>query len=366
MADTLIVACMKNEGPFILEWIAYHQSIGVSKFIIVTNDCTDGTDEILDRLDDMGIVRHLHNPTMLGLEGISIQMAAIKYAALQKEFRRAEYVLVIDADEFWNITTGDGTIPDLLERMGMPDAISFNQVVFGSQRVSEFLDSPVTSQFRERFRYEGRPPARYPSMYGVKTLFRNDRSLFRRFANHRPSLAQGKEDSVIWLDGSGRKVLPAFSSGNIRSYPVYSVKNPNGGGPRKIYEAFENVQDTHEEGMVNHYALRSLQSFVVQGLRGDAANPTVKRDFGYFHRLDRNEKFDDRILRLTGRMAPFLAALHADPVLKQFHRHAVNAHRAIYLKASRNPDIKDLIERCAAHQQQPEILERAEAESAQD
>ncbi|MFN4129742.1 MAG: glycosyltransferase family 2 protein, partial [Paracoccaceae bacterium] len=47
---TAIVTTMKNEGPFILEWIAYHRAIGVDDFLIYTNDCTDGTDTMLDLL----------------------------------------------------------------------------------------------------------------------------------------------------------------------------------------------------------------------------------------------------------------------------------------------------------------------------
>jgi hypothetical protein len=38
---------MKNEGPFILEWLAWHRAIGVQDFLIYTNDCTDGTDTFL-------------------------------------------------------------------------------------------------------------------------------------------------------------------------------------------------------------------------------------------------------------------------------------------------------------------------------
>ena len=31
-----IVTTMKNEGPFILEWLAYHRAIGVDDFLINT------------------------------------------------------------------------------------------------------------------------------------------------------------------------------------------------------------------------------------------------------------------------------------------------------------------------------------------
>ncbi|MEO0944249.1 MAG: FkbM family methyltransferase, partial [Pseudomonadota bacterium] len=50
----LIPTCMKNEGPYLLEWLAYHRSIGIQGYIVFTNDCTDGTDLMLDRLDEMG------------------------------------------------------------------------------------------------------------------------------------------------------------------------------------------------------------------------------------------------------------------------------------------------------------------------
>ncbi|WP_322787480.1 glycosyltransferase family 2 protein [Aliiroseovarius crassostreae] len=49
---------MKNEAPYILEWVAYHRAMGIDKFLIYTNDCSDGTSEILDRLQDLGILQH--------------------------------------------------------------------------------------------------------------------------------------------------------------------------------------------------------------------------------------------------------------------------------------------------------------------
>ena len=42
---------MKNEAPFLLEWVAYHRLIGVNDILVFTNHCTDGTDLMLERLD---------------------------------------------------------------------------------------------------------------------------------------------------------------------------------------------------------------------------------------------------------------------------------------------------------------------------
>ncbi len=50
--DVAIITCMKNEGPFILEWLAYHRAIGVKDVLVYTNDCNDGTDTFLELLQE--------------------------------------------------------------------------------------------------------------------------------------------------------------------------------------------------------------------------------------------------------------------------------------------------------------------------
>ncbi|MDA3888128.1 MAG: glycosyltransferase family 2 protein, partial [Allgaiera sp.] len=57
----IIVTPMKNEGPFILEWVAHNLAIGVDEIVIFSNDCTDGSDALLDRLHEMGKLRHVDN-----------------------------------------------------------------------------------------------------------------------------------------------------------------------------------------------------------------------------------------------------------------------------------------------------------------
>jgi len=39
----LMITSMRNEAPYILEWLAYHRSIGVDGFLIYSNDCDDAT-----------------------------------------------------------------------------------------------------------------------------------------------------------------------------------------------------------------------------------------------------------------------------------------------------------------------------------
>ncbi|HBD0355695.1 TPA: glycosyltransferase family 2 protein, partial [Escherichia coli] len=54
-----IGAIFKNEGPYILEWIAYHQSIGVDRFYIVDNVSNDTSSELLCDLHSLGIITRI-------------------------------------------------------------------------------------------------------------------------------------------------------------------------------------------------------------------------------------------------------------------------------------------------------------------
>ena len=57
----LIITSMKNEGSYIVEWVAYHRVIGFTDFLVYTNDCEDGTVEMLERLEEMGVLVHQPN-----------------------------------------------------------------------------------------------------------------------------------------------------------------------------------------------------------------------------------------------------------------------------------------------------------------
>ena len=87
------VTCVKNEGPFLLEWIAFNRLIGVTDFLFYSNDCSDGTDRLLDALARRGMVHHLPNPA----QGRNYQMEALKDAAHQGVVQGADWVWIASA-----------------------------------------------------------------------------------------------------------------------------------------------------------------------------------------------------------------------------------------------------------------------------
>ena len=57
-----LIGTVCDEGPWLLEWIAHNQAVGFTSQVIASNDCTDGTDAMLDRLTELGVVTHVPNP----------------------------------------------------------------------------------------------------------------------------------------------------------------------------------------------------------------------------------------------------------------------------------------------------------------
>lgn len=55
----LAILCVKDEAAVLAEWLAHHRSIGVTDVLAFSNDCSDGTDALLDRFEAMGLLTHL-------------------------------------------------------------------------------------------------------------------------------------------------------------------------------------------------------------------------------------------------------------------------------------------------------------------
>ena len=85
------VSMMKDEGPFVLEWIAHHLAVGFTDIVVYTNDCSDGTDTMLMRLEDLGLAYHRVNRIP---EGLRPQPSAINYAQDEELVGDSDWVMV--------------------------------------------------------------------------------------------------------------------------------------------------------------------------------------------------------------------------------------------------------------------------------
>ncbi|MEM9551559.1 MAG: glycosyltransferase family 2 protein, partial [Pseudomonadota bacterium] len=167
--QVLAVLTVRNEAAFLIEWLAHHQTVGFNRFLVFSNDCQDGTDAMLDRLEQLGHVTHLRNDGPYHHRGI--QFTALKAAENTETVRDADWILPLDVDEFVNIHTGDGTVSALLDRLPQARAITLTWRLFGNADVAQYADDPVVDRFSRCA-----PEIMYwpwrSAMF--KTLYRND------------------------------------------------------------------------------------------------------------------------------------------------------------------------------------------------
>lgn len=316
------VTCVKNEGPFLIEWIAFNRVIGVSDFLFYSNDCTDATDRMLDRMQELGLVVHLPNPAL----GRNYQMEALKDARHQPVVLNADWVWIADVDEFLNIHTGTGTIPELIAACDNPQAISVTFQFFANNGIETYEDRPVIAQFTR---------SHNPDIWcaeldqEVKTLIHKDFPV-KYYGAHRPFMKEGltKANRPAWTDGSGRDVPWKFRTAEIKHW----IRKFPAKGARDL-------------ATLNHYALRSLDSYLVKNDRGDVNRENRTFDDTYWRERNDPAYEDLSIQRYLPRLHAEMGRLMADPKLRALHDEAVAAHRSTRDRLLADPDYRALRDR---------------------
>ena len=299
---TAIVTCMKNEGPFILEWIAHHRGIGVDDFLIYTNDCTDGTVELLDALAAAGIVVRRDNP--FPGTGLKPQHAALAAAESEPILARAGWAICMDVDEFIDVHVGAGRLADLYAAVGDANMISLTWRLFGHDGHLTFADAPVTQRFTACAPELCRKPHQ---AWGFKTLFRRN-AIFRKLGVHRPKgLRPDLWRQVTWVNGSGRPMPREMLRNSWRStMATYG----------------------YDLATLKHYAVRDAESFLVKRDRGRVNHVARDQGLGYWFRMNNNAERDTRMRARAAAMAEGIAALRALPGVAAAHDACVAAHRS--------------------------------------
>ncbi|MGB3560397.1 MAG: glycosyltransferase family 92 protein [Geitlerinemataceae cyanobacterium] len=141
-ANIAVCATVKNEAPYLLEWIAYHRVIGVDHFLIYNNDSTDRTTEILNSLAEAGILTHKKWESKAGINN----QLTIYREALHWLQANCEYVVFLDADEFIVPNQHEDLKSFLLDYNNV-SAIAINWKVFGSSGQKEKTNKLVIERF---------------------------------------------------------------------------------------------------------------------------------------------------------------------------------------------------------------------------
>ncbi len=284
-ARLAIGAIVKDEEPYLLEWIAWHRCLGIEDFFIADNASRDGTTALLAALHTEGIVTHIPFP---GQPGVPPQLGAYRHIA--ETFRdRTDWIAFIDADEFLRVESPQGDPAGRLQawlgrlprRVG---AVTVNWAAYGSDGRIEPGEGLVTERFTRR----------------AQKAFRDN--------DHVKSIVRSAFWQGILETPHGFAITKGALSVDTRAWPV-PPHQVRAGRVRRIVWGVARL---------DHYAVKSRHEFLHRKLkrgRSDTLDPAHSRDEAYFRLYDRNDVFDPPHPRFLARVRAEVARL--DGLLSQ-------------------------------------------------
>ena len=258
-----VAAVMKQERPYIIEWVAWYRLLGF-EIMIADNGGSDGQTELLRRLDDAGLISYLD------VRHFRRAPQTLAYYAMFRRALRAgvTYLGFLDADEFFEplgarIEQGAGAVL-IRRRFDTTNAsvLAFNWMSFGSSNLREAGPEPVLQRFVHSAPQEFLPNLHFKSFCDVKRCAQ--------------SLGRG---------AFGRLVLNAH--GVITAASRYSHDGSEMEFDPDRFGLTQRV--SWRNARIRHYAVKSLSEYRgIKAVRGSAA---ITREYyaNYFAHLDRNE-----------------------------------------------------------------------------
>jgi len=158
MSRLAVCAIFKNEGPYLLEWIAYHRVVGFDHFYLYDNDSTDGGVEVIRQSRLAPHVTLIHWPQRPG------QIAAYR-DFIARHAQGFDWAAFIDLDEFM-LPLEDRSVRPVLERLASASAVLAQWRVFGPSGWVERPDGFVIDN------YTMRAADSFPANLHIKSIVR--------------------------------------------------------------------------------------------------------------------------------------------------------------------------------------------------
>ena len=261
--DLAIVAILKNEGHYIKEWLDYHLLAGVDHFYLYDNDSIDNYNKIIAPYVAAGLV------TSKNFSGGSAQFAAYLDAVLNYRFE-CRYMAFVDLDEFIYPKSARSVVEVIDEILSGTAAagVAINWQLFGSNGEERAnYRRGVLERFTRRAPVDWVVPIPKRDIPGgnaqIKTVANPRKVAFFTSAH-----------------------FPIYFEGN------YSINEVGGFVPNYCNEPI-----TANKIALNHYNTKSREEFFIKLNKGRADKATNYFTADWFDMYDRNEVFDDGILK---------------------------------------------------------------------
>lgn len=302
-----LISSVKDEGPFLLEWVAHHLVLGFDRIIVASNDCSDGSDRLLAALAAEGYISHVPNALK---PGDIPQHAGYEKIRRLHDIDASDWLMMLDADEFLNIHIGGSRVTDLTDRAEADiDVIALNGMFFTSLPETEWRAGRVCALFTQRV------ASHHKANAALKTLTRNP-SRFRGIHNH--SMVSFKEKQplhVLWGDGTRTQTDPALPLWRqLRNGEIKAV--------------------SHRLAQYNHYGLKSPDSFALRQSRGRGAvaettPETARHTESYFTERNQPAGEDHSIARYADQVQALMAEMRGHKKIKRRQRVCEESYAAL-------------------------------------
>ncbi len=257
---------------------AYHRVIGFTDIVVVSNDCTDGSDTLLDHLAAAGVLTHIRQTVPAGA---APQLNAAALFMASGFLKTGDWVMWLDLDEYLNVHVGTHDMNSLIDALPDADAIGVAWRVFGSAGQTEWRGEQISPLFTRASRHQ------WPPNTQVKTLFRYTDQIVRMHL-HRPVFRKNIAAEMISFYGTdGTRLADDFIHHMMpRAYPVHRL-------PRS--------PAMHTLAQINHYAVRTPDMYSRKKTRGNGLASDIDQIDRYtddfFAQYDQNVTEDTSILR---------------------------------------------------------------------
>lgn len=269
--DLSVVAILKDEGPYLKEWLDYHLLAGVDHFYLYDNDSSDNQAEIAAPYVEAGLVDYFKVP------GKFVQVAAYNDAVKRFKFQ-SRYVAFIDLDEFIYPKVNKAVV-EVVDKILLRDpnaaGLSIHWQEFGSNGLEK---ADYSRGVLERFTRRARKDFYGKFTDSNSTTHTLGNVHLKVIANPRLIKQAGVHYSIYFaglysVNEIGQPLAPGHYS-----YPIVADKIA-----------------------INHYRCKSKEEFVDKLRRGNATNYPINDEL--FRHFDNNEEFDDGILKYQAERA---------------------------------------------------------------
>jgi glycosyltransferase involved in cell wall biosynthesis len=255
-----VALLVKEEAPYLVEWIAYHKALGF-EIIVADNGGDDATSEIIYQLHKKGIlyrfdIRGLYKPQIAAYRGL---------LRIAKKLN-IDILGFIDADEFFSRSfpikalNSENGADYILKQFKDKKAtqLSYHWICYGSK--TNYTDSslPVLERLTYHSKVNEYMNVNIKSFVLVKSMF--------------------NATNLLYL---GPKVFSAhfFSDG----YKKWFIDNIQ-------VDSFQNTKvNSINSGVILHYQIKTWDEFLLKAKRGDSTLPGNRYTKDFFNANDFND-----------------------------------------------------------------------------